>query len=162
MRSRACALVPDTQIGLSIPALCNEYTSRYRGSVGACTVGCMRTAVRSTGTFGAHCPECSSPAGTDEPYCRYCGIWLAGPQAGELRWIAGELRRVDETRTWLTRRRAVLLGELAGLPRHVPAPGCARAAGEAEAQVSEPPDGSSREPATQPVPRPAMSQRTAA
>src|SRR5258707_11762696 len=122
----------------------------------------MRTAVRSTGTSGAHCPECSSPAGPDEPYCRCCGIWLAGPQAGELRWIAGGLRRVDEARTWLIRRRAVLLGELAGLPRHVPAPGCARAAGEAEAQVSQPPEVSVREPATPPVRRPEMSGRTAA
>src|SRR5258707_93924 len=122
----------------------------------------MRTAVRSTGTSGAHCPECAGPAGPDEPYCRYCGIGLAGPQAGELRWIAGGLRRVDEARTWLIRRRAVWLAELAGLPRHVPAPGGARAAGEAEAQVSQPPGVSGRGPATPPVRRPEMSGRTAA
>src|SRR5258708_988683 len=123
----------------------------------------MRTAVSSPGTPGAHCPGCSSPASPGEPHCRSCGIWLAGPQAAELRWIAAELRRVDEVRTWLIRRRAVLLGELAMLPRQVPAAGFATAAEEAEARGEQAPGVPAREPATPPVARrPEMSGRTAA
>jgi hypothetical protein len=123
----------------------------------------MRTAVSSPGTSGAHCPGCSSPAGPGAPHCRCCGIWLAGPQAAELRWIAGELRRVDAARTWLISRRAVLLGELARLPGQAPAVGFARAAEEARAQVDQRREVPAREPATpQMIRRPEMSGRTAA
>ncbi len=57
----------------------------------------------------------------------------------------------------------MLLGELAMLPRQVPAAGFATAAEEAEAQVNQRPDVSAREPATTlATRRPEMSGRTAA
>src|SRR5260370_40458131 len=104
----------------------------------------MRTAVSSPGTPGAHCPGCSSPARPGEPHCRCCGLWLAGPQAAELRWIASELRRVDAARTWLIRRRAGLVRELARLPAQVPAGGDATPAEEAGAAGESAPAGSWR------------------
>src|SRR6266568_2583092 len=55
----------------------------------------MRTSLET----GTHCPGCCSPLRPAEPYCRCCGIWLAGPQIAELRWIDGELRRADAART---------------------------------------------------------------
>jgi hypothetical protein len=72
---------------------------------------------------GISCPGCSCPAIPGEQYCRGCGIWLIGWQAAELRWLAAELRRVDEARTLLISRRARLLDELARLPRHQPEDG---------------------------------------
>src|SRR5262249_52575816 len=76
----------------------------------------------------SHCPACASPVGFGESNCRNCGIWLASRQAGEIRWIDVELKRVDETRTWLISRRAVLLDELARMRRQVPAAPVAAAA----------------------------------
>ena len=65
----------------------------------------------------AHCPGCWSPAAPGTPFCPACGFWLAGPQAAELHGIELELQRVEAARTWLIRRRAILLGELtAGRP----------------------------------------------
>jgi hypothetical protein len=81
----------------------------------------MHTAVSSPRPLDAHCPGCCSPAGPAEPYCRHCGIWLAGPHVAELRWIDCELRRVDAARTWLISRRAVLLDELIRLASQAPA-----------------------------------------
>src|ERR1022692_1535671 len=72
----------------------------------------MRTAVTSYRGPATRCPGCCSPAGSAEPYCQCCGIWLAGPQAAEVRWIDGELGRVDAARTGLISRRAALLDEL--------------------------------------------------
>src|SRR5262249_3614187 len=101
-------------------------------------------------------PRCASPAESAHSYCRSCGIWLAGQHATELRWIAAELRRVDEARTWLISRRAELLDDLARLPRRLP---------------SEPPARQEREyvgpsaAAAEPGPvtrRPEVSARTAA
>jgi len=57
------------------------------------------------------CPACGSPV--DGARCGACGIWLAGDQATELRWIDSELRRIDEAKAWLISRRAALLTDLA-------------------------------------------------
>ena len=108
----------------------------------------MRTAVGSPTTPSSVCPACASPAGFGESYCRNCGIWLASRQAAEIRWIDVELKRVDETRTWLISRRAVLLDELAGMRRQAATARVAPAADEAGAPMAPR--------------RPEMSGRTAA
>src|SRR5215813_2901047 len=108
----------------------------------------MRTAVGSPTTPSSVCPACASPAGFGESYCRNCGIWLASRQAAEIRWIDVELKRVDETRTWLISRRAVLLDELAGMRRQAATARVAPAADAAGAPMAPR--------------RPEMSGRTAA
>src|SRR6266702_3567178 len=95
-----------------------------RGSVDG-----MRTAISSHPVPVTRCPGCCSPAGPAEPYCRCCGIWLAGPQVAEVRWIDGELRRVDAARTQLISRRAAVLDELLLLRRQAAAGGPVPAAG---------------------------------
>ncbi len=85
----------------------------YRNPSPCGTVDRMRTSLET----GTHCPGCCSPLRPAEPYCRCCGIWLAGPQIAELRWIDGELRRADAARTRLVSRRAVLLGQLSATRR---------------------------------------------
>ncbi|MGN6679954.1 MAG: SCO7613 C-terminal domain-containing membrane protein, partial [Streptosporangiaceae bacterium] len=72
----------------------------------------MNTAVSSPRTNGVHCPGCLSPTAPGSPRCRSCGIWLAGPQAAELRRIDAELASLDTARTQLIGRRAALLDEL--------------------------------------------------
>ncbi len=73
---------------------------------------CMRTDDHSPPAAArVRCPGCARPAQGSN--CPSCGIWLAGPEAAELWWIEGELRRVDQARTWLVDRRAALLAELA-------------------------------------------------
>jgi Predicted membrane protein (DUF2157) len=93
------------------------------------------------------CPACSSPTSAGQRYCRGCGILLAGSQAAEFRWIAAELRRVDEARTWLISRRAQLLDEVASLRRHLPEDGWITApagSGPAPARRSRSPELSGR------------------
>ena len=63
---------------------------------------------------GVRCPACGTVA--DQPRCPACGIWMAGDQAAELRWIEAELRRIDEARTWLFNRRAAVLADLVKIP----------------------------------------------
>jgi len=104
----------------------------------------MRTAAGSHSTSGVHCPGCSSPTSQGEAHCNWCGIWLAGPQTAELRWIASELSRVDAARTRLIMRRAALLAELARLPRRAPAAGIARAARPATPSATRRPEMSGR------------------
>ena len=64
------------------------------------------------------CPRCANPAPTGASKCGTCGLLLTGPQVGklslvgELRWIDGELAKVDRARSWLINRRATLLAEL--------------------------------------------------
>jgi hypothetical protein len=60
-----------------------------------------------------NCPRCASLPQPDDSHCRQCGIWLAGPQLAELRWIDAELTQVDERWTVLIRRRMELVAELA-------------------------------------------------
>ncbi len=81
----------------------------------------MSTAVNAARTTGLHCPGRLSPIGTGVPTCPSCGIWLAGPQAAEIRWIDKELTRVDTARTSLISRRAQLLDDLTRLRRQMPA-----------------------------------------
>jgi hypothetical protein len=61
------------------------------------------------------------PVGTGYTHCPGCGCWLAGPQARELRWIEGELARLDAARTALIQRGAALRAELSWRPA-APAP----------------------------------------
>src|SRR5262249_61400011 len=89
----------------------------------------MRAATGSRTTPSSHCPACAGPAGFGHSYCQNCGIWLASRQAAEIRWIDVELKRVDETRTWLISKRAVLLDELVRMRRQVLAARGAPAAG---------------------------------
>ncbi|HEY2639916.1 MAG TPA: hypothetical protein VGI66_08535 [Streptosporangiaceae bacterium] len=70
----------------------------------------MRTDDTPPAASPARCPGCGRAATGSN--CSGCGIWLAGPQAAELWWIEGELRRVDQARTWLVERRTALLAEL--------------------------------------------------
>src|SRR5260370_33144502 len=86
-------------------------------SVGGCaarggrsSIDGMRTDDTSPAASPARCPGCGRAATGSN--CSGCGIWLAGPQAAELWWIEGELRRVDQARIWLVERRTALLAEL--------------------------------------------------
>ena len=103
----------------------------------------MRTAVCTE----FQCPGCSTLVELAHAYCLGCGIWLAGPQGAELRWIDGELGRVDAARTRLISRRAVLLDELSALRREAP-PGAEAAAAPRVAQA-EPL--AARAPAPEPI-----------
>jgi hypothetical protein len=71
----------------------------------------MRSDLRSEPSATVCCPGCATLAVSD--HCPGCGIWLAGPQAAELLWIAAELARLDDASRWLRARRAGLLAELA-------------------------------------------------
>src|SRR5262252_4395143 len=62
------------------------------------------------------CPACAVPIGPGDTHCPGCAGWLAGPQASELRWIEGELARLDAARTALVYRKAVLLAEFSWRP----------------------------------------------
>src|SRR5262245_66174706 len=108
----------------------------------------MRAATGSRTTHSSHCPARAGPAGFVHSYCQNCGIWLASKQAAEIRWIDVELKRVDETRTWLISRRAVLLDELARMRREAATARVGPAADEAGAPMAPR--------------RPEMSGRTAA
>src|SRR5215470_128525 len=85
-----------------------------------------------------HCPGCRTPAGPAQAYCTGCGIWLAGPAGAELRWIDGELKRVDAARTWLIGRRAALLAALRAELVAVRPEARASAVVQARAQPNEP------------------------
>ncbi len=93
----------------------------------------MSTSVSSPRAAGLRCPGCLSPMAPGIPHCRACGIWLAGPQIAELRWIDAELARVDTARTQLISRRAALIDELTRLARQ------AREAAATRHQRSTPP-----------------------
>jgi hypothetical protein len=67
------------------------------------------------------CPACAGPVGPGDTHCPGCGCWLAGPQASELRWIEGELARLDAARSVLIGRRGALSAELSRC-RATPAP----------------------------------------
>jgi len=86
------------------------------------TLDRMQTLLRDE----THCPGCCSHLRPADQYCLCCGIWLAGPEVAELRWIDSELGRVDAARARLIGRRAVLLGMLPATRRR-PAPGAAGA-----------------------------------
>src|SRR5215467_7340307 len=122
----------------------------------------MNTAMKT----GLHCPGCRWPLGPADAYCTGCGIWLAGSQGGELRWIDAELDRVDAARTWLISRRAALLEELSAIRRQS-APGVRPAPAQQPAGAAETAGALSRpgpEPMDRPLPRPRpeISMRTAA
>src|SRR5215469_8945790 len=118
----------------------------------------MNTAMKTV----LHCPGCRWPQGSTDAYCDGCGIWLAGPQGAELRWIDAELKRVDAARTWLISRRAALLEELSATARRS-APGVKPAPAPQVRGAHQPSAGLSpladRPPA---MPRREMSVRTAA
>src|SRR5215472_15865853 len=67
------------------------------------------------------CPACAGPVGPGDTHCPGCACWLAGPQASELRWIEGELARLDAARSILVGRRGALCAELSRRPA-MPAP----------------------------------------
>lgn len=89
-------------------------------------MGSMHTSVSSPRSTGLHCPGCLSPVAPGTPHCPACGIWLAGPQIAELRWIDAELARVDIARTQLISRRAALIDELTRLARQAREAGATR------------------------------------
>src|SRR5215468_4806046 len=136
----------------------------------------MRTELPSPDAADVHCPVCASPVEPAHSHCWSCGIRLAGPHATELRWLAAELRRVDEARTWLISRRGELFDELARLPRPIPSESAARQEreyGQQTAGAAAPLGrsagglGAPMEPAAQGAPRPGarrpeVSGRTAA
>ena len=89
----------------------------------------MSTLVTGSRAAAPHCPGCLTPTGAGAACCPCCGIWLAGPQADEIRWIDAELTRVDEARTWLISRRARLLDDLTRLRSREPGQTAASAPG---------------------------------
>ena len=70
------------------------------------------------------CPECSASL-TTPPHCPACGLLLAGPDAGRLWELDGELHVLDRQRAHLVLERSMVLTRLRAAtsrPRAVPVP----------------------------------------
>ncbi|MDT0382376.1 hypothetical protein RM572_26810 [Streptomyces sp. DSM 42041] len=66
-------------------------------------------------TPNAPCPDCGRPLtapAASAAHCPHCGLPVTGPVFGRVRWVEGELHRLDHQRGTLLAERRRLLGEL--------------------------------------------------